>query len=201
MKEAASLAIALLALGCRQDMHDQPRYEPLEPSAFFAEGQSARPPVQGTVARGTLRQDLYFFTGKVGNTHGNEIPFSPTREVLLRGQERYNIYCAPCHSRTGDGDGMIVRRGYRRPPSFHEERMRQAPLGHYFDAITNGFGAMPDYAPQVAPRDRWAIAAYIRALQLSQRAAVEDVPPAIRPDLEKIPAQPPGNGVAPEAQR
>ncbi|HEX9115694.1 MAG TPA: cytochrome c, partial [Anaerolineae bacterium] len=120
--------------------------------------------------------DTYFYTGMIGKDVGNVMPFPVTREVLERGRERFNIYCAPCHSRTGDGNGMIVQRGYRRPPSYHIDRLRQAPLGHFFDVITNGFGAMPDYAAQVPPADRWAIIAYIRALQLSQAAPASLMP-------------------------
>jgi hypothetical protein len=126
--------------------------------------------IEGTVARGQLHEDTYFYTGMMGKEQGNVMPFPVTREVLQRGQERFNIYCAPCHSELGDGNGMIVQRGYRRPPSYHIERLRTAPLGHFFDVITNGFGAMPDYAMQIQPGDRWAIIAYIRALQLSQNA-------------------------------
>ncbi len=169
---------ALLALaGCRQDMHDQPRFKPLAESDFYTDLRSARPPVEGTVARGQLHEDNYFYTGKIGNDPGDYMPFPVTEELLARGQQRYNIYCAPCHSRLGDGNGVIPARGFlRKPPSYHIDRLRKAPLGYLFDAITNGFGSMPDYASQVAPRDRWAIVAYIRALQLSQGATAADVP-------------------------
>jgi hypothetical protein len=179
-------------------MQDQPRYNPLRKSDFFSDERSSRPLVAGTVARGDLRADSYFYTGFIGKEPGNQMPFSVTRQVLERGRERYNIYCAPCHSRTGDGNGMIVQRGYRRPPSYHIDRLRQAPLGHFYDVIANGFGAMPDYAAQVQPADRWAIIAYIRALQFSQ-----DAPASIIPAGEQMPSPPPqisgtpGSGATP----
>jgi hypothetical protein len=151
-------------------MHVQPKVKPLRASDFFADGRGSRPLLPGTVARGQLRDDTYFYTGMVNGKEGDAMPFPVTEQVLKRGQERYNIYCTPCHSATGDGNGMIVQRGYRRPPSYLDPKLLNAPLGHFYDVMSNGFGAMPDYAAQVAPRDRWAIAAYIRALQLSQRA-------------------------------
>jgi cytochrome c len=151
---------------------------------FFADGSSARTPVTGTVARGQLPTDTYFFTGKVDGQFGNALPFPLTRQLLERGQERYNIYCAPCHDRVGTGQGMIVRRGFRRPPSFHSARLRDVPLAHYFDVMSNGFGAMMDYAAQLKARDRWAITAYIRALQLSQQASLDDVPETNRQQLQ-----------------
>lgn len=178
----------LLFVGCRQDMHNQPKYRPLRASAFFADGASARPLVEGTVARGTLQEDEAFFTGKVGNTLVAELPFPVTQEVLDRGQQRYDIFCAPCHDGTGNGRGMVVQRGYRQPVSFHTDRVRQAPIGHYFDVMTNGLGAMPDYRTQIPPRDRWAIAAYIRALQLSQRTPAADIPGGDPAALSKPPA-------------
>jgi cytochrome c553 len=161
-------------------MHDQPKYIPLRSSDFFGDGRSARVPVDGTVARGHLNDDAHFYSGKVDGKLVETLPFPATRVVLERGQERYNIYCAPCHSRVGDGNGVIVQRGYRRPESFHAERLRKMPVGHYFDAMTRGFGAMPDFASQISPKDRWTIAAYIRALQLSQHATLEDVPESER---------------------
>jgi len=176
---AVSALIVVLALGlagCRQDMHDQPKYVPLRASTFFADGLSARAPVPGTVARGTLNEDTLFSTGKVGTQDATVFPFAVDDKVMRRGQERYDIFCSPCHARTGNGDGMVVQRGYRQPPSLHLDRLRTAPVGHYFDVITNGFGAMPDYAAQIRPEDRWAIAAYVRALQLSAHAALTDVP-------------------------
>lgn len=180
---AALAALALLATACYQKMAENPRYDPLEPSSFFADGSSARPLPADTVARGHLRDDPLLFTGKVNNEPVDQFPFPVTREVLLRGQERFNIYCAPCHGLTGDGDGMVVQRGFSRPPSYHTDRLRQAPVGHFFDVMTNGFGVMPSYAAQIPVRDRWAIAAYIRALQLSQHASLEDVPPDARQQL------------------
>ncbi|HXE89466.1 MAG TPA: cytochrome c [Terriglobales bacterium] len=183
----AALAFAgVVAVGgCRQDMHDQPKYIPLRPSDFFADGRSARPPVEGTVARGQLRDDVHLYTGMIDGKPAETFPFPVTREVLERGRQRFNAICAPCHSRLGDGNGIIVQRGYRRPESFHTDRLRKAAVGYYFDVMTRGFGAMPDYAPQVTPQDRWAIAAYIRALQFSQRATLDDVPAAERKWLEQ----------------
>jgi mono/diheme cytochrome c family protein len=174
-------------------MHDQPKYIPLRESQFFKDSSSARPMVEDTVARGTLQDDAAFYTGKEGTAALDELPFPLTQQVLDRGQQRFDIYCAPCHDRAGTGQGMIVRRGYRQPPSYHIDRLRQAPLGHFYDVMTNGFGAMPDYKAQISPRDRWAIAAYIRALQLSQHAAVSDVPAEDRPKLSQ-PAKAPSEG-------
>jgi len=186
--------VCLVAVGaCRQDMHNQPKYIPLRDSQFFADGSSARPLVEDTVARGTLQEDAAFYTGKENGTELATLPFPLTQEVLDRGEQRFNIYCSPCHDRTGSGQGMIVRRGYRQPPSYHIDRLRQAPIGHFFDVMTNGFGAMPDYRAQIAPRDRWAIAAYIRALQLSQHASESDVPAEDRPKLSQ-PASAPSEG-------
>jgi mono/diheme cytochrome c family protein len=164
------------AAGCRQDMHNQPKYRPLRATAFFADGASARPLVEGTVARGTLHEDEAFFTGKSGNVPVKELPFPVDETLLDRGQDRFNVFCTPCHDSLGTGRGMVVQRGFRPPPSFHEERLRTADAGYFFDVMTNGFGAMPDYKMQLAARDRWAIVAYIRALQLSQHAAATDVP-------------------------
>ena len=171
-------------VGCRQDMHDQPRYEPLEASPFFADGLSARPQVPGTIARGQLRLDTPLATGKRDGQLVTTLPVTLTMPLLTRGRERYNIYCAPCHDRVGNGQGAVVRRGFRQPPSFHMQRLRDAPVGHFFDVMTNGFGAMLDYAASLKPLDRWAIAAYIRALQLSQHAQLEDVIPAERQRLQ-----------------
>jgi hypothetical protein len=177
-------ASLLTSVACRQDMHDQPKYIPLRESTFFGDARSARPTVPGTVARGQLRDDPLLYTGKRGNADADVFPFAVTDRVMFRGQERFNIYCSPCHGRTGQGDGMVVQRGYRRPPTFHQDRLRTAPIGHFFDVITNGFGAMPDYAVQVTAEDRWAIVAYIRALQLSEHAAVADVATADRGQLD-----------------
>ncbi len=154
----------------------QPKYIPLRQSTFFGDNRSARLPINGTVARDQYSGDPYLVTGKNGKQDGDRMPYPVTMQVLQRGQQRYNIYCAPCHSRVGDGNGMIAQRGYRQPPSLHDDRLRQAVLGHFFDVMTNGYGAMPDYASQINPTDRWAIAAYIRALQLSQHGSIEDVP-------------------------
>lgn len=190
MKQVALALVTcgLLLLGCRQQMGVQPRYDPLEPSAFFADGQSARHRVSGTVARGEpINNQTLLYTGRSGNTVVDAFPFPVTLEVMKRGQERFNIFCSPCHSRTGNGDGMIVRRGYTRPPSFHSDRLRQAPAGYFFTVITNGFGAMPTYAAQIPPHDRWAIIAYIRALQLSQQVALADTPPEVQEQLRHGP--------------
>lgn len=171
----AAMALFLLA-GCRADMQNQPYERPLVSSDFYPDHRSARPIIAGTVARGHLDADTYFYTGKIGSSDGDYLPFPATEEVLARGQQRFNIYCSPCHGELGDGNGMIVQRGYKHPPSYHVDRLRKAPIGYFFDVMTNGYGAMPDYSQQVQPADRWAIAAYIRALQLSQHATEADVP-------------------------
>lgn len=176
-----SFALLLLAImttsACRLDMHVQPRYNPLAKSDFFSDHRAARPLVEGTVARGDERADTYFYTGKIGNNPGEYMPFPVTKEVLQRGRERFNVYCSPCHSRLGDGNGFVPTRGFaRKPPSYHIERLQKAPLGYFFDVMTNGFGIMLDYSSQVSPHDRWCIAAYIRALQLSQNATSKDIP-------------------------
>jgi mono/diheme cytochrome c family protein len=176
-------ALLLTLAGCRQDMHDQPKYRGLRGSDFFPDGQSARPLVANTVARGHLNEDVLLTTGKEGQNDTTVFPFPVTAEVMARGQERFDIYCSPCHGRTGTGDGMVVRRGFRRPPSLSEERLRTGPVGHLFDVMTNGFGAMPDYQTQIPVNDRWAIAAYVRALQTSMSAQLADVPAA---DRDKI---------------
>jgi mono/diheme cytochrome c family protein len=178
-------AFWLVLSACRQDMHNQPKAIPLRESMFFRDTSSARPLVEGTVARGTLQDDAAFFTGKSGATELDALPFPLTAEVLDRGEQRFNIYCSPCHDTAGTGQGMIVRRGYRQPPSYHIDRLRTAPLGHFYDVMTNGFGAMPDYRAQIAPRDRWAIAAYVRALQLSQHASAADIPQEERQKLSQ----------------
>jgi cytochrome c553 len=174
----------LFVAACQQQMADQPSYRPLDQSAFFGDNRSARPLPPGTVAQGQLHADEVFYTGKSGGQLVSSLPFPLTMEDLKRGQERFDIYCAPCHDRTGSGNGMIVQRGYLPPPSYHIQRLVQAPIGHFFDVMTNGFGSMPSYADQVPPRDRWDIAAYIRALQLSQNATLSDVPPEGRAQLE-----------------
>jgi hypothetical protein len=179
----------LVFSGCRQKMANQPRYDPLESSDFFQDGMAARPRIAGTVARGELSTNPFLDTGKIGGQPGNGFPFPLTRAVVDRGQERFNIYCAQCHGRTGDGNGMIPSRGYRRPPSFHTETLRNQTTGHFFDVITNGFGSMPKYGPMIPPADRWAIIAYVRALQISQHATVADLPPGELAKLDQ-PAAP-----------
>jgi len=185
LRASAHLWLILLSVACRQDMHDQPKYIPLRESTFFADRRSARPIVAGTVARGQLHEDTLLYTGKINGADATVFPFPIDERVMTRGRERFEIYCSPCHGRTGQGDGMVVRRGYRRPPSYHQDRLRHAPVGHFFDVMTNGFGAMPDYATEVRVEDRWAIAAYIRALQLSEHATLADVPVAERNALGK----------------
>jgi mono/diheme cytochrome c family protein len=184
----ATILVALtLTAACRIDMHVQPRQNPLSRSDFYPDQRSARPPVEGTVARGDLRADTYFYTGKIGANPGDVMPFPVTKDVLDRGRERYNIFCAPCHSRLGDGNGFVPARGFaRKPPSFHIARLEKAPVGYFFDVMTEGFGIMPDYASQIPPRDRWNIVAYVRALQLSQNATLSDVPAG-----QEIPSDPP----------
>ena len=185
----------LLAAGCRQDMHDQPKFKPLRPNPMFDDGGSARPLVEGTVPRASARDESFrpswlvtpkptviLETNDVSNV--SQFPIPVTSQVLDRGEDRFNIYCAVCHGRVGDGRGMVVQRGFRQPPSYHIDRLRSAPIGHFYDVITNGFGAMPSYGDQLTPRDRWAIIAYIRALQLSQHAPVSDVPSEKRGKLD-----------------
>ncbi len=171
-----AMAATLVLAGCRQDMQDQPKFFPQRGTDFYADGRSVRPQVENTVARGQLHEDSYFATGLVNGKEGDGLPFPATMAVLQRGQERYNVYCTPCHSRVGNGIGMIVQRGYVKAGSFHSARLEAAPLGHFFQVISNGYGAMPDYASQITPEDRWAIVAYIKALQLSQNATQTDVP-------------------------
>jgi mono/diheme cytochrome c family protein len=187
----SALFCLLFVVGCRQDMHNQPKYRPLRPSALFADHSSSRPLVEGTVARGALNEDEALFTGKVNGAAVAEMPFQITEADLTRGQERFNIYCSPCHDQTGNGRGMVVQRGYRQPPSYHIERLKQAPVGYFFDVMTNGFGAMPDYRAQISPRDRWRIVAYIRALQMSQPTAAEP-PPGAPGATTNPPGQQPG---------
>jgi mono/diheme cytochrome c family protein len=171
-------------IGCRRDMQDQPKYKDLRGSAFFADHRSARPVVEGTVARGSRYADAAFLTGKENGQPVATLPMPLTRELLERGRDRYRIYCTPCHGLTGDGRGIVVQRGYRQPPSFNIDRLRAAPVGYFYDVQTNGFGAMMDYSAQIPTADRWAIAAYLRALQLSQGATVADVPPEERKTLD-----------------
>lgn len=167
--------VLLVAVGCRQDMHDQPRYEPYESSELFSDGTSALAPVPGTVARGQLQEDRMLYTGRQGEAFAAVFPFEITMADLERGQQRYDIYCSVCHDRAGTGNGMIVRRGFPKPQSFHQDRLQAAPPGYFFNAITNGFGKMYSYRARVKTEDRWRIAAYIRALQLSQRVPAHEL--------------------------
>ena len=186
---ASFVAAALLVAGCRLDMHLQPKYLPYAATTFFPDGRSERQPVPGTVARGQLRTDELFFTGRENGLAVDKFPFPITHADLERGRERYNVYCTPCHDYTGSGRGMIVQRGFPQPPSYHIQRLRDAPVGHFYEVITNGFGAMYSYAARVEPADRWRIAAYIRVLQLSQNAKIDDVPAAERQKLGGTSAQ------------
>ncbi len=170
-----SAAGMLLLAGCRQDMHVQPKFVPLRENDFYADRRSARPVVEGTIARGQLEDDPLLYTGKVNGQEADQFPFAITDKDLMRGRERYNIYCAPCHSQLGDGNGMIVQRGFKKPPSYADARLLKAPVGHFFNVMTNGWGAMGDYSAQIPVADRWRIAAYIRALQLAQTANPGDV--------------------------
>jgi mono/diheme cytochrome c family protein len=177
-------AAATAGCGIRKAMYDQPKNRTLGASDFFADGSSARPLVPGTVARGQLHEDAHLYQGLVDGKPAETFPFPMTAEVLRRGHERYGIYCTPCHDALGTGNGMVVQRGFKQPPSYHIDRLRQAPPGYFFDVMTKGFGTMPGYAAQVKPEDRWAIAGYIRALQLSQNATINDVPETERAALE-----------------
>jgi mono/diheme cytochrome c family protein len=166
-------------------MQDQPKFIPLRPTNFFGDQRSERPLIDGTVARGHLNDDTAFYTGM--GPDGKPVdtfPFPVTKEIMARGQQRFDIYCAPCHDRAGTGNGMIVRRGYKQPPAYSSPEVMQRSDGFIYDVITRGFGAMPDYAAQVAPNDRWAIVAYVRALQASETGTINDVPPADRAKLE-----------------
>ncbi len=183
----AACCECIVMIGCQQEMANQPRYEALEASSFFRDGLSARPLVEGTVARGHLEVDEHLYLGRVGGELAATFPFAIGPAELERGQERFNIYCSPCHDRAGSGRGIVVLRGFPAPPSFAEQRLREAPPGHFFEVMTNGYRIMPSYAEQVPPRDRWKIAAYIRALQLSQHASLDDAPPDERAKLEGTP--------------
>jgi len=165
---------AALATGCN-DMYDNHRLKPLEESKFYADRSSARSLLEGTVARGEARTEELLNTGRVGGKLADLLPMPVTRELLARGEDRFNTFCSPCHSRLGDGNGMIVQRGFPRPNSFHADSVRLKPAGHYFDVITNGFGRMYPYAPSIPVNDRWAIVAYVRALQLSRRIPYEEL--------------------------
>ncbi|MGB6974694.1 MAG: cytochrome c [Terracidiphilus sp.] len=180
----AGTTALLLVAGCRQDMHNEPKLIPQRGSSMFADHRGARPQVLDTVARGQLHADSYFYTGVVEGSNGAKeekdlMPFPVTMTVLERGQEKFNVYCTPCHSRVGNGLGMIVERGYKPAANFHDQVHMAQPLSHYFYVMTNGYGAMPDYAAQLTPADRWAVAAYIRVLQLSQDAPLKDVPSGV----------------------
>jgi mono/diheme cytochrome c family protein len=179
-----ALCAAVLLAACGENMRRNSRIAVYEPSTFYPEEQSARQVISGTVALGLLESDELLYTGKVGGQDATQFPFPITRAVLARGHERFDVYCSPCHGLVGDGNGMIVQRGLSPPPSFHQQRLRDAPVGHFFDVITNGFGRMYSYAARVTPADRWAIVAYIRALQLSQNATAADVPPEDRAKLQ-----------------
>lgn len=170
---AAALAALAGATACRQDMHNQPRYKPLAETNFFGDGRSERPTIADTVARGQLHIDSARYTGKQNGKDVDAFPIQITRADVARGQERFNIYCSPCHGRLGDGHGMVVARGFRQPPSYYDPRLVNAPVGYFFDVMTNGYGAMYSYASRVAVDDRWRIAAYIRALQLSQNGSAQ----------------------------
>lgn len=189
------LALPLLLAGCRQDMHDQPRFRSYAETKLWPDGRSARPAVDGAIARGKLRTDAVLYRGKAGDQFVNAIPaaamkdYATPRAFLARGQNRYNIYCSPCHGRLGDGEGVVANRGFKHPPSYHSDKLRNQPAGYYYDVITNGFGAMVSYASRIPVEDRWAIVSYVRALQLSQNATVEDVPAADRAKLD-APAAP-----------
>ena len=180
---ACAAAILFSSSGCRylkQDMASQPKNKPLSPSDFFEDGRSERPMLENTVARGSIADDALFVP-----KDSNAFPLPVSRELLERGQDRYKIFCTPCHGLQGDGNGMIAMRGMKHPPSFHQDRLRQAPNGYFYDNITNGFGAMYGYSAQIPPRDRWAIIAYVRALQLSRNAKVADLPAELREKLNQ----------------
>ncbi len=180
----ALLATTALLAGCRQDMHDAPRYEAFEASATVGDNRASRIPPVGTVPRGWLRDDEALYSGKVAGQLIDQFPFAIAHADLARGQQRFNIYCTPCHGKLGDGNGMVVQRGLRQAASFHQDRLRQEKIGYFFDVITNGFGAMPDYAAQIPVRDRWLIVAYVRTLQFSQHASVNDLPPDQRAAID-----------------
>ena len=186
--EIVVLVLLALVLGaCAQKMRDEPKLNPDEPTTFFASGTSSQPLVADTVPRGYAETDVAFFTGK--DASGNlvtDFPFPITKQDILRGQERFNIYCAECHGRVGNGGGVVAFRGFPGPPSYHQARLRNAPIGHFFDVMTNGFNKMPSYANQIPPRDRWDIAAYIRALQLSQDATVSQLPAEDQQKIQQL---------------
>lgn len=182
----AGVTLLLFASGCelRQAMYNQPKLRPLKESTFFEDGMASRPKIEGTVARGQLQADPHLFEGKVNDQFADSFPFEITAEVLKRGQQRFNIFCAPCHDQAGTGNGMIVKRGFKQPTSYHDQRLVDSPEGYYFNVIKNGFGVMQDYSAQIPVHDRWAIIAYIRALQYGQRATLDDVPENLRAELQ-----------------
>jgi mono/diheme cytochrome c family protein len=186
--------LMMLLTACRQDMHNEPRYKPLAESEFFSDHRSARPQVEGTVARGHLRIDEARYTGKIDGEDIDQFPIPIAKADIERGQTRFNIYCTPCHGRVGDGNGMVVLRGFRQAASYYTDTLERAPVGHYFDVITNGFGAMPSYASRIQTDDRWRVIAYIRALQLSESATLADVPADQQKNLIVEPAP---RGIAP----
>lgn len=185
---ALALVSGLALMGCQQKMATQPYFKPLEENSYFADGRASRPIEPNTVSRGDLREDDALYTGKVDGELVDEFPISITEEVMARGHDRFNIYCAPCHSKLGDGNGMIVQRGVSRPPAFTEDRLTTAPVGHIYDVITNGYGRMYSYNQQLPVRDRWAIVAYVKALQSAGRATIDDVPEAVRAQLTQTTA-------------
>ena len=202
MRVLPLLMLALLfAAGCRQDMHDGPRYEAFEASSTFPDGRASRSAPAGTVARGWLRDDEALYTGKINGETVAEFPFAIGAAELARGQQRFNIYCTPCHGRLGDGNGMVVQRGLRQAASYHQDRLREEKVGYFYDVITNGFGAMQGYAEQIPVRDRWLIVAYVRTLQLSQHASIDDVPADRRGGLDAEPASPQGTSTAKPAEK
>lgn len=180
-----ALLLAASASACRQDMHDAAKYEPLEESHFFTDKRSERPLIAGTIARGRLKEDTLLHTGRDGDALSETFPFPVTAGVLARGRQRFDIYCSPCHAQSGEGNGMVVQRGYKQPPSFHEDRLAVMPAGYFTMVMANGFGVMPSYSLQVKAEDRWAIAAYIKALQLSRRVPVSDLTAEEKIRLEK----------------
>lgn len=194
-----SVLVALATTACRRDMQIEPRYNPESASDFFSDNRSARPAVEGTVARGFLQVDEARYTGKINGQEVDQFPIPIAKADIERGEQRFNIYCTPCHGKLGDGDGLVVLRGFRQPPSYYSDKLMNAPVGHFFDVMTNGFGAMASYASRVEPDDRWRIAAYIRALQLSETAKIADVPADQRGNLPVEPA-PRGLGQGPEPQ-
>ena len=180
------LLLVCSTVACRQDMHDQPKYEPLQESHFFSDHRSSRPLIEGTVAQGQLKTDKHLHTGKRAGQLLDTLPFPVTEQMLKRGRQRYDIFCSPCHARVGTGEGIVVQRGFRPPPSLHTQRLREAPVGHLFDVITNGYATMYSYATRISPSDRWAIVAYVRALQLSQHARIEELPERDQTRLREI---------------